>query len=245
MSTEPVPSLGNQAKVDVPAELIGHAGVASPPRVMAGPELASQCEEVYRHANWDSGRVPWCRSGADPLLVEWLNSQAPLLVRPGSRAVVVGVGLGDDLAAIHQRGYDVLGFDVSPTAVNWASRRHPACAEHFVCADLFNLPARLRKRFDLVVEVRTLQQLPPGLRVDALSAIAELMSPRGVVLVVTRARPPERALNAYVSQPFPFTRQELLAAAAGAGLMPIRGEGGVEDHYVDETPHLRAVFARG
>ena len=40
-------------------------------------------------------------------------------MRRGSR-VVVGCGLGDDVAELLSRGYDAVGFDVSPTAIGWA-----------------------------------------------------------------------------------------------------------------------------
>src|SRR5690349_11117782 len=80
-------------------------------------------EEVYRAAAGDMAKVPWADARPSPALVSWLNSEAPGRVRPGSRACVIGCGLGDDVAELTNRGYDAFGFDVSPTAIEWARKR--------------------------------------------------------------------------------------------------------------------------
>src|SRR5688572_25208461 len=82
--------------------------------IEAGPthEIApSFYEQVYREAAGDLSRVRWADGRANPSMISWLNAESHGLVRPGSRVVVVGCGLGDDLCELADRGYDVQGFD--------------------------------------------------------------------------------------------------------------------------------------
>ena len=125
-----------------------------------GPSPADWIERfdsIYRDAAGDVDRVPWAHRQPCPALVTWLNTEAPLLVRCGARAAVVGCGLGMDACLLRERGYDVVAFDASPSAIDWARRIHPDDADMFQVADVLDLPSRLRHRFDLVVEVHTLQ----------------------------------------------------------------------------------------
>lgn len=205
-------------------------------------EVGASFEGVYREAAGEMSRVRWADGRPNPLLVSWLNAEAPGLVRPGCRTVVVGCGLGDDVVELTDRGYDVTGFDIAPTAVEWARRRFPAHASDFVTADLLDLPSRLRRRFDLVVEIYTLQSLDPALREDAARAVAGLSCPRGTVLTIARARDESEPLEDAVGPPWPLTTHELTALMDGAGLRPLKP---VERRPDSETPpvmRLRGVF---
>lgn len=220
-------------------------------RCHAGPDAehaAEFYESIYCGANGDPGRVPWADCQACPMVVEWLNTHAPVLVRPGCRAVVVGCGLGDDLIELAERGYDVVGFDISPTAVRWAARRHPGHAERFITADLLNPHPRLVRRFDLVIEAYTLQSIHPMLRGRAARSLEALMAPRGVLLTTCRARDDRTSLDDLISPPYPLTAGELLAAASEAGLTPLCSDAAVVESDHPKRPghrHLRAVFVRG
>lgn len=198
-------------KVDVPAGFGGNPA----------DSVCGWFETIYANAEDDASRVPWADCRPNPMLVRWLNSDAPGLVRPGSRAVVVGCGLGDDVAELARRGYDVVGFDVSPTAVKWATRRHPGCAQRFLAADLRSLPARLVHRFDLVVEIYTLQSMDPTKRAAAAAGVAALCAARGVVLTVCRGRGCTEPLEVCDGPPYPLSCTELRELMEGAGLQPI------------------------
>lgn len=140
-------------------------------------------EPVYAGARGRSAAVPWARGAPDPALVGWLD--APLAGPPGRRAVVVGCGLGDDAALLAARGFDVLAFDVAPTAVAWARRRFGASGAQFRVLDVLALPAELIGGFDLVVEIRTVPYLPGVVREAAMDAIGRLVAERGVLVAVT------------------------------------------------------------
>lgn len=199
-------------------------------------------DEMYRAAAGDMAKVPWADARANPSLVSWLNAEAPGRVRPGSRAVVVGCGLGDDVAELTNRGYDAVGFDVSPVAIDWARKRFPQQANAFCVTDLLSVPSRFRHRFDLVVEVSTIQAMDPAQRESAAAAIASLLCPRGVMVVIARGREESELLESVQGPPWPLTRTELLGLMESAGLKPTRA---IDEFMDDEQPakrRLRGAF---
>ena len=81
------------------------------------------------HPSWNDsyasgGPLPWDTGTPDPLLIEMLESGA---VTPG-RALEIGCGTGTNAIFLAQRGFDVLGVDISEVAVNKArTRAHGRC----------------------------------------------------------------------------------------------------------------------
>jgi ubiquinone/menaquinone biosynthesis C-methylase UbiE len=138
-------------------------------------------ETLYVHAAGDETAVPWQDAHARELVREWLASVDPARHH---RALVVAAGLGDDAVALADIGVDVVAFDVAPTAVEWARRRHPDAAVEWHVADLFALPDDWHGAFDLVLEVSTVQSIPPDLQPDAVRAVRALVAPGGTLLVV-------------------------------------------------------------
>lgn len=206
------------------------------------PGGAAWYDMLYRSAGGELKNVPWCDGRANPSLVAWLNSEATGRVRPGSRAIVVGCGVGDDVVELINRGYDAMGFDVSPTAIEWARRRFPAMASAFCVADLFGMPTRFRHRFELVVEAYTLQSLDPCQRERAAQSITSLCGPRGVVVAIARARAENEMLEQFQGPPWPLCKGELCGLLESCGMKPLRA---VDDFVDDETPpmrRLRGVF---
>lgn len=200
---------------------------------------------VYREAGGDISKVPWAHQRPCPSMMSWLNAEAPSLVRCGARAAVVGCGLGMDAAALVERGYDVVAFDCCPTAIEWAKRLHPEHAEIFIQGDLFNLPPRLRHRFDLVIEVHTLQALPPQFRPALAAGMASLLSPRGgILLAVCRGRDASVPADSLKGPPFPLTAAELSALMEANELAPVRP---LDEFHDDNNPpvhRIRGAFRR-
>ena len=172
-------------------------------------------EPLYAQAFGDRTAIPWAQDSADPAVLDWL--EAPVATPPGDRAVVVGCGLGDDAAALARLGWTVTAFDVSPSAVRWARRRHPKVAVDWQVADVLDLPASLLGRFDLVVEVRTVPSLPGVVRDHAMDAIGRLAAERGLVLVVTLLAMDAEVARRWVGPPWPQAPSEL-AVYRGSGL---------------------------
>jgi len=141
-------------------------------------------EQFYQSADGDIDQVYWADKVANPSLVDWLSNHQP----NGSRAIVIGCGLGDDVAYLVAQDCVVTGFDISGSAIAMCKNRYPQLQECFMVADLFALPADWLRNFDLVFECNTIQALSGAWRVKALEAIAELVAPEGVVLVSSRSR---------------------------------------------------------
>ncbi|MHC5022466.1 MAG: class I SAM-dependent methyltransferase [Planctomycetota bacterium] len=201
-----------------------------------------QFESIYAGAAGDAKRIPWAAGRPSPALVNWLNVIAPSLVRCGARVAVVGCGLGDDARALIGRGYDVTAFDCSPTAIDWARERDPDNAQSYVQADLFHPPGRWRRRFDLVVEVNTLQSLAPDLRPGAMNAVSELLSPHGHLLVICRGC--DEPAGPEDGPPWAFTMDELLESGSVAGLTPVEPPASFLDDEEPPIRRIRALFRR-
>lgn len=159
-------------------------------------------EPLYQAADGDARCVPWADLAPHPLLQE---------PAPGGRAAVVGCGLGDDAEWVAARADSVWAFDVSATAIEWAKQRWPDTRVHYEQADLFALPPERLGAFDWVVEVYTLQALPPESRAAASRAIASLLAPGGELWIITRIRPEDAEWGPV---PWPLLRRELDALAS-------------------------------
>ncbi len=194
-------------------------------------------EELYRRAagSWD--RVPWADLAPNPHLAEWLLS--PEARASGRAWLVVGCGLGDDAEALSEAGFRVVAFDISATAIEACRARFPTSKVEYAVADLLSPPPAWIGRFDLVFESYTLQVLPPPARSAAITALASLVSPRGRLLLICRAREREEPEG---QLPWPLTREEL-APLRELGLRELS----LEDFLDRETPpvrRFRALFAR-
>jgi ubiquinone/menaquinone biosynthesis C-methylase UbiE len=161
-------------------------------------------EEVYTCAEGDTARVPWAKLEAHPMVQDWLNRQN--IDGNGKKALVIGCGLGDDAETIASCGFQVIAFDIAPTAIAWCRQRFPNSSVNYLVADLLNLAATWYQAFDLVIESRTIQSLPLSLRSEVIQAIARTVAPKGTLLVITFIRPTDTIPD---GPPWPLSTQEL------------------------------------
>jgi SAM-dependent methyltransferase len=191
-------------------------------------------EELYAEAEGDPTAIPWADLAVNPHLAEWLAREAP--AGKGRRALVVGCGLGDDAEALAARGFAVVGFDLSATAIHWCRQRFPESAADFQVASVLELPPHWQTAFDLVIEIYTLQVLPPELRSQAASAIADTVAPNGALVVIARGR---EAHEDPGSMPWPLVDSELdLFTQTGLRLISF------EDFFDNEDPPVRRFRAQ-
>ena len=168
-----------------------------------GDQTAEFFELLYARAGDDYRQIPWARLSPRPELLDWLDAKPP---PPGTLALVVASGLGDDAEELARRGCVVDAFDVSPTAIEAARRRFPDSNVRYTVADLFDLPSSWRERFGLIVEVQTIQSLPPSEHRAAVAAISACLAPRGRLFVRAAVRGEEEPAR---SRPWPLTLSEL------------------------------------
>jgi len=223
---------------------------AAPVGALVGSQIGIDCpealadwfERVYAQAQEHAGRAPWCHGGSNPSFIAWLNAEAPSIIRPGARVVVAACGLGHDVAELVRRGYDAVGFDLAPTCVELAKKEHPELAERFFQADLLDLPARLRGRYDLVVEIHTIQSAPPSMRPALVQGLCGMLHRHGVLIAIARGRDVSEPIESIVGPPHPLTAGELESLFAAEGLTPTRA---IDDFFDDNDPparRLRGVF---
>jgi len=145
-------------------------------------------ERLYAQARADGRGVPWARNAPHPDFLEWLETEAG--PGEGRRALAVGCGLGDDAEALAAHGFATTAFDVSPSAIDLCRQRFPASPVDYRAADLLDPPAAWIDAFDLVVEIITVQALPPEVQADALRQIMRFVAPGGLLFVGTQVRLP-------------------------------------------------------
>lgn len=203
----------------------------------------AEFESIYTDARGERQHIPWEENRSDSPLINWLNVVASSIVRCGARVVVVGCGLGEHARILSQRGYEVTAFDCSPTAIAWARRIDPDDGVSYHVADLFDLPQRWHHRFDLVIEINTLQSMAADLREDAMRNIGQLISPHGHLLVICRGC--ESDVEITDGPPWPLAESELLKSASIAGLML---DGEISDFHDESSDppirRLRGLFRR-
>jgi 2-polyprenyl-3-methyl-5-hydroxy-6-metoxy-1,4-benzoquinol methylase len=166
-------------------------------------------EEMYSEAGGELS-VPWANLAPLPQLVVWLDEGEVC----GGRALVVGCGYGDDAEELARRGFAVSAFDFAPTAIRRARERFPESAVEYRVADVFDLDDEWRERFDLVVEIRTLQSLPAPQREAAARAIAATVAPGARLWLFALGRDAHAAGE---TRPWPVVPEEL-AVLEEAGL---------------------------
>lgn len=192
-------------------------------------ELADRFDAMYRAADRDATGVPWSQLHPQFDIERWLDAHP---AEPGERALVVAAGLGDDAVALAERGWDVVAFDASPAALEWAQERFPDSGVSWQAEDLFDAPSEWIGAFDLVIENLTIQSLPPSMRDEVCATIASWVKPGGTLLVVTFLRPPGTPQGE--GPPWPPAPDEL------DGLKTA----GLEEQSATDctTPEIRAAF---
>jgi SAM-dependent methyltransferase len=191
-------------------------------RSLAADDPTGWFEPLYAAGRSGTVKMPWDRPAANRLLVAALGE----VTADGRTAVVVGCGLGEDAEELARRGFRTTAFDVSPSAVAVARERHPQSSVDYRVADLFDLPADWQRAFDLVVEIVTVQSLPPSRQAEAAAAVSGLLSPGGELLVIASARAGSGEIALGDGPPWPLGHDEVQAFAVG----------GVTATRVDQVP---------
>ena len=161
-------------------------------------------EAFYQEASGNNEQIPWADLEPNKFFQQWAEDVG--LKGNGRKAVVVGCGLGDDAKYLDDLGFDVTGFDISPTAIEWAKRIHARTDIKFEVADLFKPFRGWLGAFDFVLEIYTIQPLPMEIREKVIDAVAAFVAKDGELVVVTRGREDDEEP---VEIPWPLSRKDL------------------------------------
>jgi len=161
-------------------------------------------DALYKEAAGDNDVIPWADLEPNSYFRRWAEKTG--LKGNGRSALVVGCGLGDDAKYLHDLGFKVTAFDISPTAIEWAKKLYGDNDITFEVMDLFQPLRGWLGAFDLVLEIYTIQPLPLEMRPQVIDAIAAFVAERGTLVVVTRGRDDEEEP---VEMPWPMSRRDL------------------------------------
>jgi SAM-dependent methyltransferase len=166
--------------------------------------------------HWDeryaAGTHKWDLGSPSPPLVHAIHRAR--LAGPG-RALVPGCGFGHDARLLATHGFDTLGIDFAPRAVERARANARAVASkgvRFEVMDLFALPESLDGTMDLVFEQTCFCAIHPSRRDAYVDAMARVLSPGGLLLGLFYVIQPEDG------PPFGTTEEEVLHRFTGSDL---------------------------
>ncbi|HRX54986.1 MAG TPA: methyltransferase domain-containing protein [Verrucomicrobiales bacterium] len=163
------------------------------------------------HSDWEQhyreGHMPWDKGQAAPPLLEYLERHEP----PVGRILVPGCGLGHDVRALAQAspGSEVIGLDISPTAVSKATEMAAVGRETYVEGDLFALPEEWSGSFDAFWEHTCFCAIDPGMRDAYVAAVTGLLRPGGIFFAVFYLDPYDDEHQAGDGPPHGVTAEEL------------------------------------
>lgn len=130
--------------------------------------------------HFDKGHTPWDRNGASPQLQQWLTTGA---LAP-CRIAVPGCGKGWEVAELAARGFDTIGIDYTPGAIQETQAilsKHALSAE-LIQADVLTYNPDLL--FDAVYEQTCLCALDPDHWMAYAEQLARWIRPGGDLYIL-------------------------------------------------------------
>lgn len=150
-------------------------------------------ETLYSNSNEVGDGVPWANMSTHPIFDVWLKDNK--LDGTGKSALVVGCGMGDDAITLEKLGFEVTAFDVSESAIDLCKKRFPNSTVEFVQADLLAGIPEWKNKFDFILEIYTVQALPPNFEKTAIDNISELVATSGELMVITEVQKANRVFE--------------------------------------------------
>ncbi|MGB0507777.1 MAG: class I SAM-dependent methyltransferase [Pikeienuella sp.] len=150
-------------------------------------------DDFYSDGNIKGEGISWANMATHPSFARWLTANP--LDGAGKNALVVGCGMGDDAIELEQRGFTVTAFDISETAISYCKTRFPQSQVNFLQADLLAGQPQWHQKFDFVLEIFTVQALPPKYEQELIQNISHFVTPGGQLFVVTEVRSGERTFE--------------------------------------------------
>lgn len=130
------------------------------------------------------GIRPWERYAqvAGPAVEAAFDRERAEWPDPPGRSLDVGCGRGLHTPKLAERGWETVGVDFVPSAIEHA-RAHDRSGAHYEVADVTRLPSSLG-RFDHVVDIGCFQTLGAAQRRAAAASITALANPGATLLML-------------------------------------------------------------
>ncbi|MGB1295170.1 MAG: class I SAM-dependent methyltransferase [Flavobacteriales bacterium] len=150
-------------------------------------------ETLYSNSNESGEGVPWANMSPHPIFKDWLAQNKNC--GEGKTALVIGCGMGDDAIALEQNGFSVTAFDVSESAIELCKKRFPQSEVNFVQADLIEGIPEWQGQFDFVLEIYTIQALPPKYESILIGHICDFVAEKGEILMISEIQNNKRTFE--------------------------------------------------
>ena len=143
-------------------------------------------ENIYQHQEspgWDLGQPA-------PPFVSLLTGDSP---PPPGKIVVLGCGTGYEVALFVAHGFDVVGVDFAPSAIQDAKQRLQGAnlKAELLQRDIFDLPNEYQSHFDYVLEHTCFCAINPTRRPEYVRMVQTILKPTSAFIALFFALPPD------------------------------------------------------
>lgn len=152
---------------------------------------------------YKEGDTHWDKGEASPCLIDWLQGK---FAQYDGRVLVPGCGFGHDVRAWAQAGFEVVGMDVAPSAIEGARKLLEPDLEKvsFELGDFFE-PTEVAKPFDIVFEHTFFCAIQPEQRDEYVQQLLKWVKPGGHYLAINYFLPKDED-----GPPFGTDREEII-----------------------------------
>jgi SAM-dependent methyltransferase len=153
---------------------------------------------------YEQNDTPWDKGTAAPALIQFLREK-----QIAGRVLVPGCGKGHEVRALgNEPDIAVVGLDLSTAAIAQAKelsvQSQPDADVSFIVGDFFNLPAKLKRSFDWVVEHTCFCAIDPSQRPDYVLAASSALRTDGKIFGIFYLNPDVES-----GPPFAVSKKEL------------------------------------
>jgi len=134
------------------------------------------------------GITPWERyaTAAAVSIAARLDREETERFRPLGRALDLGCGRGQYTAELARRGWEAVGIDYVPAAIEAAQARSPGVdGLSYVVGDVTRLPSANLGTFDFFLDIGCFQGLDAGQRLSEGTGVSALANPGATVLLLS------------------------------------------------------------
>lgn len=194
-------------------------------------------ETLYSDSDEKGKGVPWANMASHPIFKSWITKNPN--IHKGKTALVIGCGMGDDAIELESQGFNVIAFDVSKSAIELCNTRFPNSSVKFKQADLLEGISDWNRKFDFVLEIFTIQALPPKYEKILIQHISDFVADNGKLIVITEVQKGKRT---YENGPPWLLNNEYKESFESCGLKQIFHSTNSDSDFGEET-HL-TLFQR-